>query len=74
MQRATMIGWLLIAGEVLAHPEHGSGGPVSATLSHLLGEPDHLAMILLPVVVGTAWLLLRVLRARSVKRSRSARR
>jgi hydrogenase/urease accessory protein HupE len=68
MQRASLI-LLFLAGEALAHPDHGSGGWLSATLSHLLSEPDHLAMILAPLVVGAAWLVLRkkIFRARTPK-------
>jgi hydrogenase/urease accessory protein HupE len=58
MQRASLI-LLLFAGEALAHPDHGSGGWLSATLSHLLSEPDHLAAILAPLLVGVAWLAVR---------------
>ncbi|TAK46183.1 MAG: hypothetical protein EPO27_08635 [Betaproteobacteria bacterium] len=56
MRHATLIA-LFLAGEALAHPGHGAGGWPSATLSHLLGEPDHLALILLPVAIAAAWLL-----------------
>jgi hydrogenase/urease accessory protein HupE len=68
MHRASLI-LLLFAGEALAHPDHGSGGWLSATLSHLLSEPDHLAMILAPLVVGAAWLVLckKIFRARTPK-------
>lgn len=55
MYRATLI-LLLFAGEALAHPDHGSGGWLSADLLHLLSEPDHLAMILAPLVVGLLWI------------------
>jgi len=60
MRRAGLI-MLFFAGEALAHPDHGSGGWVSAALSHLLSEPDHLAMILAPlgVVAWVAWRLVR---------------
>ena len=52
---------LFFAGEALAHPDHGSGGWLSATLSHLLSEPDHLAMILAPFALG-AYLVWRAIR------------
>lgn len=58
MPRASLI-LLFFAGEALAHPDHGSGGWLSATLSHLLSEPDHVAMILAPLVAGLAWLAVR---------------
>lgn len=64
MHRAAVIV-LLRAGEALAHPNHGSGGRLSADLLHLLTEPDHLAMILFPLVVGAGWLLRRALGARA---------
>jgi hydrogenase/urease accessory protein HupE len=51
-------GWMMLffAGEALAHPDHGSGGWLSAALSHLLSEPDHLAVVLAPlVVIGLIW-------------------
>jgi hydrogenase/urease accessory protein HupE len=47
---------LFLAGEALAHPDHGSGGWLSAAISHLLSEPDHLAVVLAPlVVIGLIW-------------------
>jgi hydrogenase/urease accessory protein HupE len=70
MHRASLI-LTLFAGEALAHPDHGSGGWLSATLAHLLSEPDHLAMILAPVVVaGAGWFAWRVRRARAARKSR----
>ena len=55
MHRASLI-LLFLAGEALAHPDHGSGGWLSAAISHLLSEPDHLAVILAPlVVIGLIW-------------------
>jgi hydrogenase/urease accessory protein HupE len=58
MHRASLI-LLFLAGEALAHPDHGSGGWLSAAISHLLSEPDHLAVILAPLVVGVVWLAVR---------------
>ena len=55
MHRASLI-LILYTGEALAHPDHGTGGWLSAALSHLLSEPDHLAMILAPLVIGLAWI------------------
>ena len=60
MPRAGLI-LLFLAGEALAHPDHGSGGWVSAALSHLLSEPDHLALILAPLAVA-AWVAWRLIR------------
>jgi hydrogenase/urease accessory protein HupE len=68
MHRATLIV-LLSAGEALAHPHHGSGGWLLADWLHLLSEPDHLAMILLPLAVGAGWLLRRALRIRASRRA-----
>ena len=59
---------LFSAGEALAHPDHPAGGRLSATLSHLLSEPDHLAMILAPLVVGLAWGALRGMAIRKRRR------
>ena len=59
---------LFVAGEALAHPDHGSGGWLSAALSHLLSEPDHLALILAPVALGLAWLARRVVTLRLKRR------
>ena len=59
---------LLFAGETLAHPDHGSGGWLSADLLHLLTEPDHLALILIPAVAGAGWLLRFALRTRILRR------
>ena len=58
---------LFFAGEALAHPDHGSGGWLSAALTHLLSEPDHLAMILAPLAIA-AWLVSRALRSTNGKR------
>lgn len=55
MHRASLI-LLFLAGEALAHPDHGSGGWLSAAISHLLSEPDHLAMILAPIVFLLLWI------------------
>lgn len=47
----------LLAPAAHAHPgDHGSGG-LAATVLHLLGEPDHLALLAAAVVAGV--LLLR---------------
>jgi len=40
---------LLAAGNAFAHPGHGSKG---MDLAHLLSEPDHLAMLILPLVIA----------------------
>jgi len=54
MHRAAVI-LALFAGAAQAHPGHGIAG-----LWHLLTEPDHLAMIILPVAIaGGLWLWLR---------------
>jgi len=66
MYRAAVI-LLLFAGEALAHPNHGSGGWLSAELLHLLGEPDHLAMILAPLVAVLLWIGWRAFRERIVR-------
>jgi len=66
MQRAGVMLLLVATGDALAHPDHGAGGWLSATLSHLLSEPDHLAMILAPlVVVGIVWMARRATRSRN---------
>ena len=67
MHRAGLV-MLFFAGEALAHPDHGSGGWLSAALSHLLSEPDHLALILAPLVLGLAWLARRVVTLRLKRR------
>ena len=67
MSRAGLI-MIFLAGEALAHPDHGSGGWLSAALSHLLSEPDHLAMILAPLAVA-AWFAWRALRRTNGRRS-----
>jgi hydrogenase/urease accessory protein HupE len=58
MHRAALIA-LLAAETALAHPQHGAGGWISADLWHLLSEPDHLAAILLPLVIAGAIVLYR---------------
>jgi len=67
MYRASLI-LLFFAGEALAHPDHGSGGWVSAALSHLLSEPDHLALLLAPFVLGLAWVARRAIALRVKRR------
>ena len=69
MHRASLI-LLFFAGELLAHPDHGASGWVSATLSHLLSEPDHLALILAPLVLGLVWAAARTSRIRTKRRER----
>ena len=67
MHRAALT-LLLFAGEALAHPHHGAGGWLSAELLHLLSEPDHLAMILAPLVLGLVWIVRRALKERATQR------
>ena len=67
MHRASLI-LLVYTGEALAHPDHGAAGWLSAEWLHLLSEPDHLAMILAPLVLGLAWLARRVLTLRVNKK------
>lgn len=69
MHRASLI-LLVYTGEALAHPDHGTGGWPSAALSHLLSEPDHLAMIIAPLVIGLAWIARRAVKSR-IKQERS---
>ena len=64
MHRASLI-LILCTGEALAHPDHGAHGWLSAALSHLLSEPDHLALILAPLVIGLAWIARRAIRGRA---------
>ena len=59
---------LFFAGEALAHPDHGSGGWLSATLSHLLSEPDHLVVIVAPLVIGLLLVGKRVAKLRALRR------
>jgi len=56
MHRAAVILFLCVgcAGSALAHPNHAGGSPLGAGLLHLLTEPDHLAVIVLPIVVAAA--------------------
>ena len=67
MHRASLI-LFVYAGGALAHPDHGAGGWLSAALAHLLSEPDHLAILLAPLVLGLAWLTRRVLTLRANKK------
>ena len=69
MHRASLI-LFFYAGGVLAHPDHGAGGWLSAAVSHLLSEPDHLAMILAPLLLGAFWIARVVRKLRSAARSR----
>ncbi|HJS39085.1 MAG TPA: hypothetical protein VJ789_13265 [Burkholderiales bacterium] len=50
MRSAAAVALFFFATGAQAHPGHGL-----ATLWHLLTEPDHLALILLPVVVAVGW-------------------
>ena len=67
MQCAGLI-LVLYAGGALAHPNHGAGGWLSAELLHLLSEPDHLAAILAPLILGLAWIAWRLIRRLSRNR------
>ena len=58
---------LLAPLAVQAHPQHAGGHPLGAGLAHLLSEPDHLALLLAPVVAGL-W----VWRSRVLARRRAA--
>jgi hydrogenase/urease accessory protein HupE len=60
---------VLVFRSASAHPEHPAGGPLGAGLMHLLGEPDHLAVLLLPLAAA-AGLILRVRRHRRGRRAR----
>jgi len=70
MHRITVI-LLLCAETALAHPNHSGGGPLGADLLHLLTEPDHLAVVLLPFVVVAA--IAAVRRRRRAPREKTAR-
>jgi hydrogenase/urease accessory protein HupE len=74
MYRTALIPLLLCAQDVLAHPNHPGGSPLGAGLLHLLTEPDHLAVILLPLVVVAALVTLLRRRARRAGRKATARR
>ena len=67
MHRASLI-LLLYTGETLAHPDHGAAGWLSAELLHLLSEPDHLAMIVAPVVIALGWIAWRARKVRAMRR------
>lgn len=62
MHRAALI-LALFASAAQAHPGHGI-----AELWHLLTEPDHLAMVLLPVAIAAVAVLTRRRRASSRKK------
>jgi hydrogenase/urease accessory protein HupE len=55
-------------GSALAHPNHAGGSPLGAGLLHLLTEPDHLAAIVLPLLVVAVIVV--GLRRRRTRRSR----
>ena len=56
----------------LAHPGH-PGGMLSAAWQHLLGEPDHLAVILAPLVAALGYVAWRDWRAwRATKAARAS--
>jgi hydrogenase/urease accessory protein HupE len=72
MFRAAVILFLCAGGggAALAHPNHAGGSPLGAGLLHLLTEPDHLAMIGLPLVVAVAIVV--GLRRRRARRNEAA--
>jgi len=71
MRRAGLMLLLLAAGNALAHPEHGAAGWISASLAHLLSEPDHLAMILGPLLLGGLAIARALLRRRAARADRT---
>jgi hydrogenase/urease accessory protein HupE len=71
MHRAAVIVFLFAGcvGGALAHPNHAGGSPLGAGLLHLLTEPDHLATLVLPLVVAVAIVVgLRRRRSRRARR------
>jgi hypothetical protein len=50
MRSAAAVVLILFSAGVLAHPGHGV-----VDLWHLLTEPDHLALLLLPLVLAVKW-------------------
>jgi hydrogenase/urease accessory protein HupE len=70
MHRASLI-LFFYAGGALAHPDHGASGWLSAALSHLLSERDHLAPILAPLMLGLVWIVRSVVQARAGRSARS---
>ena len=74
MRRAALNLFLCAtAPSALAHPNHAGGSPLGADLLHLLTEPDHLALILLPAVVFAAIALMRRRRSRRSARGSTPR-
>ena len=53
----------LLPGQAAAHPGHAA-----MDLVHLLTEPDHLAALLLPLVIGLGWLLRHYVLRKNVRR------
>jgi len=72
MYRTALIPLLLCAPSALAHPQHPGGGPLGAGLLHLLTEPDHLAVVLLPLVALGA--VVALLRRRAGRKAAAQRR
>ncbi|HSH07523.1 MAG TPA: hypothetical protein VLA41_07675 [Burkholderiales bacterium] len=64
---------LLFAETASAHPNHDGGSPLAADLLHLLGAPDHLAAILLPLVAAVALALVLGRRLKPARRSGQTR-
>lgn len=62
MRSAAAVVMLMISAGAQAHPGHGV-----TELWHLLTEPDHLALLLLPLGIAGALLLARY-RARKAKK------
>jgi len=71
MYRTTLIPMVLCAQSAFAHPQHPGGGPLGAGLLHLLTEPDHLAVLLLPLAALGA--VVALLRRRAVRRAAARR-
>ncbi|HEU4778467.1 MAG TPA: hypothetical protein VFS58_01160 [Steroidobacteraceae bacterium] len=65
MQRAAAVVLALLSTVAQAHPGHAV-----ADLWHLLTEPDHLALILLPVAIAAVAVLARRRRNQSRNKAR----
>ena len=71
LRRVSIIVAALVACAATAHPAHGSPDGESATLFHLLTQPDHLLVLI--ALVGAIVAAVVILRDEHIGKQRGAR-
>jgi hypothetical protein len=56
--RKTGLGLVLVAQPAFAHHPEGAGW-MDAIKDHIIAEPEHLLVLLVPLAIGIAWYLRR---------------